>query len=75
MQLFILLQGLEPKLSRYEAALKLYEREAVPKPEKVCHFVFFEHMLLTELDRKHGKVTKQCSHHSPFWGTVEHTLV
>ena len=73
MQLFILLQGLDPKLSRYEAALKLYEREVGPKPEKVCHFIFFEHVLLTELDRKHGKVTKQYSHHSLFWGTIECT--
>ena len=59
MQLFILLQGLNPKLSRYEAALALYEREAGLKPEKVCHFVFFEHMLLMELDKKkHEEATK-----------------
>ena len=57
MQLFVLLQGLDPKLSGYEAALALYEREVGPKPEKVCHFSFFEHVLLTELDKKHGKGT------------------
>ena len=38
---FILLQGLNPELSGYEAALALYEREAGPKPEKVCHLGFF----------------------------------
>ena len=36
----------------------LYEREVGPKPEKVHHFVFFEHVLLMELDKKHGKITK-----------------
>ena len=73
MQLFILLQGLDPKLSGYEAALRLYEREVGPKPEKVCHFVFFKHVLLMELDKKHGKVTKQYSHQSLCQGTVECT--
>ena len=73
MQLFILLQGLNPGLSRYEAALALYEREAGLKPEKVHHFVFFKHVPLTELDKKHGKVTKQYSHQSLSWGTVECT--
>ena len=51
----MLLQGLNPGLSRYEATLALYEREAGPKPEKVCHFVFFEHVLLTELDKNMEK--------------------
>ena len=40
------LQGLDPSVSGYEAALALYEREAGPKPEKACHFVFFEHVVL-----------------------------
>ena len=75
MYLFILLQGLNPKLSGYKAALALYEREMGPKPEKVCHFVFFEHALLTELDKKHGKVTKEYSYLSLNWGSVECTLV
>ena len=70
---FMLLQGLNPELSGYKAALNLYEREAGPKPKKVHHFVFFEHMLLMELDKKHGKVTKQYSHQSLSWGTVECT--
>ena len=60
---FISLEGLNPELSKYEGNIKaLYEREAGPKPEKVCHFVFFEHMLLMELERKHRKVTKEYSH-------------
>ena len=51
---FILLQGLDPKLSGYKAVLALYEREVGPKPEKVCHLVFFpsEHMLLKEFGKK-----------------------
>ena len=73
MQLFILLQCIDPRLSGYKAALALYEREAGPKPEKVCHFVSFEHVLLMELDRKHGKVTKQYSHQSLSQGIVECT--
>ena len=48
----MLLQGLNPGLNGYEAALALYEREAGPKPEKVCHFVFFKHVLLMKLDKK-----------------------
>ena len=53
MFLKILLQGLDPNLSGYEATLTLYEREAGLKPEKVCHFVFFlEHMLLKEFEKK-----------------------
>ena len=42
---FILLQGLNPVLSGYEAALALYEREVGPKPEKVCHLFFGAHVL------------------------------
>ena len=42
--LWVLLQGLDPELSGYEAVLALYEREVGLKPEKVCHF--FEHMVL-----------------------------
>ena len=34
----MLLQGLDPSLIGYEAALALYEREVGQKPEKVCHF-------------------------------------
>ena len=48
MYLLILLQGLDPRLSGYEAALALYDREAGPKPEKVCHLFFFEHVVLME---------------------------
>ena len=46
MFLKILLQGLDPNLSGYRAALTLYEREVGLQPEKVCHFGFLEHMLL-----------------------------
>ena len=48
------LQGLDPSLSSYEVALALYEREAGPKPEKVCHF-FFEHMALNGMLDKNMK--------------------
>ena len=34
----MLLQGLDPNLTSYEAALALYKREVGQKPEKVCHF-------------------------------------
>ena len=34
--------GTRPKISGYEAALQLYEREAGPHPEKVCHVCFIE---------------------------------
>ena len=37
----MLLQGLNAELSGYVVTLELYEREAGPKPEKVCHFVFY----------------------------------
>ena len=36
----MLLQGLDPTLTSYEAALALYEREVGQKPEKLCHFFF-----------------------------------
>ena len=52
MFLKILLQGLDPGLSGYEVVLALYEREAGPKPEKVCHLVFPEHVLLKEFGKK-----------------------
>ena len=52
MFLKILLQGLDPGLSGYEAALALYEREVGPKLEKVCHLAFPEHMLLKEFEKK-----------------------
>ena len=39
-------------MSGYEAALALYEREAGPKPKKVGHLVFPEHVLLKEFGKK-----------------------
>ena len=36
----ILLQGLDPNLGAYQAAVALYEKEEGPQPEKVCHFGF-----------------------------------
>ena len=36
-----LLQGLDPNLRGYQAALALYKKEEGPQPEKVCHFGFF----------------------------------
>ena len=50
----ILLQGLDPNLRGYQAALTLYEREEGLQPEKVCHFAFFflEHMLSEEFGIK-----------------------
>ena len=48
----ILLQGLDPNLRGYDAMLALYEREAGPRPKKVCHFIFLEHMLLEEFGIK-----------------------
>ena len=76
MFLKILLQGLDPNLSGYEAALTLYEREAGPQPEKVCHFVFLEHVLLEEFEEKKDieKYLKEYSHFSLLWGTVLHTV-
>ena len=48
----MLLQGLDPELSGYEVALALYEWEAGKKPEKVCHLVFLEHMLLEKFGKR-----------------------
>ena len=75
MYLLILLQGLDPRLSGYEAALALYDREAGPKPEKVCHLFFFEHVVLMECWIKTGKMVKKYSCFSPFWGTLSCTLI
>ena len=33
-------------MSGYKVVLVLYEREVGPKPEKVCHLSFSEHMVL-----------------------------
>ena len=44
----ILLQGLDPNLCAHQAAFTLYEKEVGPKPKKVCHFGFLEHVLLEE---------------------------
>ena len=52
MFLKILLRGLDPNLSGYEAALTLCEWEAGPQPEKVCHFGFLEHVLLEEFGKR-----------------------
>ena len=75
MFLKILLQGLDPNLSGYKATLTLYEREAGLQPEKVCHFVFLEHMLLEEFGKKGiKKYLKEYSHFSLLWGTVLPTI-
>ena len=71
----ILLQGLDPNISGYEVALALYECKAGNKPEKVCHLVFLEHMLLEEFGKKDmKKYLKEYSHLSLLWGTVQCTI-
>ena len=41
------------------------------KPEKVCHLVFLEHMLLEKFEKKDiKKYLKEYSHFSLLWGTV-----
>ena len=67
----LLLQGLDPKLSGYEAALALYEWGVEKKPEKVCHLIFLEHMPLEEFGKKDiKKYLKEYSHFSLLQGTV-----
>ena len=68
MFLKILLQGLDPGLSGYQAALALYDREMGKKPEKVCHLVFLEHMLLKEFGKKTWKSNKRVLTSLPIMG-------
>ena len=58
-------------------ALALYEKEVGPKPKKVCHFSFLEHVLLKR--KKFGiisreKYLKEYLLCSQFWGTILHTI-
>ena len=39
---FHIILGIGPKYFWVEAALHLYEKEAGPHPEKVCHFCYLE---------------------------------
>ena len=75
MFLKILLQGLDPNLSGYKAALTLYEREVGLQLEKVCHFGFLEHVLLEEFGKKGiKKYLKEYLHLSLLQGTVQCTI-
>ena len=48
----ILLQGLDPKLSGYEAALALYEWEAGKNQKRYAILFFLEQMLLENFGKR-----------------------
>ena len=54
--------------------MALYECKVGKKPEKVCHLVFLEHVLLEEFGKKDmKKYLKEYLHLSLLWGTVQCT--